>query len=125
MLGVFGLSFRTSQNDLEDLFGKFGRLERVNLVMDKYRDASRGFGFIYFEKQEDATAAKEAMNDSVRMNGNLCPYSSMLIHGHGRRTTCFSAARCVFYITHHAPCHRTDGRRATYPRGLLAHLEGA
>lgn len=35
VLGVFGLSQYTRQRDLEDLFGKFGKLKEAVLVMDK------------------------------------------------------------------------------------------
>jgi hypothetical protein len=36
VLGVFGMSVRTRERDLEELFGKFGELERVSIVYDAY-----------------------------------------------------------------------------------------
>lgn len=72
-LGVFGLSQYTNERDLKglraedfyqkqtirlsflDLFGKFGRLKDVQIVIDKKTNKSRGFGFIYFEEIESAT----------------------------------------------------------------------
>jgi len=35
VLGVFGLSVRTRERDLEDEFGKFGDVERVVIVYDQ------------------------------------------------------------------------------------------
>merc|ERR1739848_78568 len=44
-------------------FSKFGPLERVQVILDGKSGHSRGFAFVYFESQEDAKAAKEAMSD--------------------------------------------------------------
>lgn len=54
VLGVFGMSLNTRQRDLEEIFGKFGALEKCVLVMDRFQERSRGFGFVTFERQEDA-----------------------------------------------------------------------
>ena len=62
-LGIFGLSLYTIECKLEKEFSKFGPLEYVTLVMDGRTGLSRRFAFIYFESQEDAKAAKEAMSD--------------------------------------------------------------
>ena len=35
MLGIFGLSLRTDEDRLRDVFGRFGELEKVALVMDR------------------------------------------------------------------------------------------
>ncbi len=35
VLGVFGLSLRTREEDLERLFGKYGRLDKVTVVYDR------------------------------------------------------------------------------------------
>ncbi|KAI8822132.1 uncharacterized protein EV422DRAFT_525765 [Fimicolochytrium jonesii] len=69
VLGVFGLSVRTTEQDLEEVFSKYGELERITVIYDKPAHSedrgptrSRGFGFITFAKQEAATAAREALN---------------------------------------------------------------
>merc|ERR1711994_212802 len=62
-LGGFGLSLYTTERELEKGFSKFGPLEKVTVVLDGKTGRSRGFAFIYFESQEDAKAAKEAMSD--------------------------------------------------------------
>ena len=35
VLGVFGLSIRTQERDLEEEFGRFGRVEKVTIVYDQ------------------------------------------------------------------------------------------
>ncbi|KAI8989526.1 hypothetical protein BDB01DRAFT_782205 [Pilobolus umbonatus] len=62
ILGVFGLSLRTREIDLEDVFREFGQLEKVTIVYDHRTNRSRGFGFVYFKNQEDATRARDALN---------------------------------------------------------------
>ena len=49
---------------MEKEFGKFGPLEKLNVVLDGKTGRSRGFAFVTFEKVEDATEARNAMADS-------------------------------------------------------------
>ncbi|KAJ3210623.1 transformer 2 beta [Dinochytrium kinnereticum] len=65
VLGVFGLSIHTRERDLEELFGRYGRVTSVNIIYDKHTAKSRGFGFITFDDVESATKAKEEMNRFV------------------------------------------------------------
>jgi len=61
-LGVFGLSLYTTEADLRGVMGKYGRVESVNVVIDQKTGRSRGFGFVYFENEDDAAEAKERAN---------------------------------------------------------------
>ena len=61
-LGIFGLSLYTTERELEAEFGKFGPMEKVNVVLDGHSGRSRGFAFIYYENVEDATEARNAMS---------------------------------------------------------------
>lgn len=63
-LGVFGLSIYTQERDLKEIFGKYGRLEDVQIVYDAQTGRSRGFAFVYFEAERDAAAAKDRCNGS-------------------------------------------------------------
>uniref|UniRef100_A0A0K8SDT0 Transformer-2 beta n=3 Tax=Lygus hesperus TaxID=30085 RepID=A0A0K8SDT0_LYGHE len=58
-LGVFGLSLYTTENQLHQIFSKYGRLERVQVIIDAKTGRSRGFCFVYYEHLEDARNAKE------------------------------------------------------------------
>uniref|UniRef100_A0A1I7XAG3 RRM domain-containing protein n=1 Tax=Heterorhabditis bacteriophora TaxID=37862 RepID=A0A1I7XAG3_HETBA len=61
-LGCFNLSIYTTEKDLRDIFGEFGEIEKVELVYDHPTGRSRGFGFIYFDKLEDACAARDKLS---------------------------------------------------------------
>merc|ERR1719431_1729102 len=61
-IGVFGLSLYTTERELEKEFGKYGPLEKVQVVLDGHSGRSRGFAFLYFESKNDACAAREALN---------------------------------------------------------------
>ncbi|TFY80407.1 hypothetical protein EWM64_g3596, partial [Hericium alpestre] len=68
VLGVFGLSIRTTERDLDDEFGKFGRVEKVTIVYDQRSDRSRGFGFIKMDTVEAATRCVQELN-GIDLNG--------------------------------------------------------
>ncbi|SPC65747.1 uncharacterized protein UHOD_12394 [Ustilago sp. UG-2017b] len=61
-LHVSGLSNRTTDRDLEDAFGKYGAIERAQVMYDPHSREPRGFAFVTFVKAEDAEAAITAMN---------------------------------------------------------------
>ncbi|KAI9347827.1 hypothetical protein BD770DRAFT_395408 [Pilaira anomala] len=62
ILGVFGLSLRTREIDLEEVFREFGTIEKVTIVYDHRSNRSRGFGFVYFKDQAEASRARDALN---------------------------------------------------------------
>ncbi|KAJ7499327.1 hypothetical protein FB451DRAFT_34359 [Mycena latifolia] len=68
VLGVFGLSIRTQERDLDEEFSRFGRVEKVTIVYDQRSDRSRGFGFIKMATVEDATRCIQELN-GVDLNG--------------------------------------------------------
>ncbi|KAH8074930.1 hypothetical protein BXZ70DRAFT_1056354 [Cristinia sonorae] len=68
VLGVFGLSIRTNERDLEDEFNRFGHVDKVTIVYDQRSDRSRGFGFIVMSTVEEATRCIKELN-GVELNG--------------------------------------------------------
>ncbi|KAJ7067926.1 hypothetical protein C8F01DRAFT_1207627 [Mycena amicta] len=68
VLGVFGLSIRTQERDLDDEFSRFGRVEKVTIVYDQRSDRSRGFGFIKMSTVEEATRCIQELN-GIELNG--------------------------------------------------------
>ncbi|KIS71427.1 uncharacterized protein UMAG_10239 [Mycosarcoma maydis] len=62
VLGVFGLSIRTTEKDLEYEFDAIAPVEKVVIVYDARTGRSRGFGFITMRDVEGASAAIEALN---------------------------------------------------------------
>ncbi|KAK3159312.1 hypothetical protein QOZ80_2AG0148480 [Eleusine coracana subsp. coracana] len=59
---VNNLSEDTTEPDLRELFGTFGRVTRVYVAVDRQTGASRGFGFVNFEHREDAEEAIRRLN---------------------------------------------------------------
>ncbi|EGG23117.1 RNA-binding region RNP-1 domain-containing protein [Cavenderia fasciculata] len=70
VLGVFGLNPRTTESDLDQVFSKYGKLEKVNLIRDRQTRSSRCYAFIYFDNKEDAVSAKEG-SLSLELDGRV------------------------------------------------------
>ncbi|ORY88229.1 hypothetical protein BCR35DRAFT_289106 [Leucosporidium creatinivorum] len=62
VLGVFGLSIRTRERDLEEEFARSGRVEKVVIVYDQRSERSRGFGFVTMVDVPDAERAIADLN---------------------------------------------------------------
>ncbi|CAN5163668.1 hypothetical protein BH20ACI1_BH20ACI1_09770 [soil metagenome] len=61
-LYVGNLSFDTSGQDLEELFGEIGTVESASVIEDRDTGRSRGFGFIEMSSKEEAAQAIEQFN---------------------------------------------------------------
>ena len=61
-LYVGNLSFNTSNEDLQELFGQSGTVESVTVVEDRETGRSRGFGFIEMSSNEEGQAAIATLN---------------------------------------------------------------
>lgn len=62
---VRNLDRLTTEEELKDLFQKFGAVQSCNLVMDKDTGASKGFGFIEMPKPGEAKAALKNLNNKT------------------------------------------------------------
>lgn len=56
------LDYSTTSQGLEDAFSRFGALEECTVILDRYTQQSRGFGFVTFKDPAHAAAAIEALN---------------------------------------------------------------
>jgi transformer-2 protein len=54
------------EDELEELFGKYGKVEKVNIMVDPHSRESRGFGFVKMNTSEEADAAKDALTGEER-----------------------------------------------------------
>jgi cold-inducible RNA-binding protein len=61
-LFVGNLSFKTTENELQDAFAAFGTVTETNLMMDRMTNRPRGFGFVTMSSPEEAEKAIEGMN---------------------------------------------------------------
>jgi RNA recognition motif-containing protein len=56
------MSFKTSEADLRDAFGKFGAVTDVYIATDRETGRPRGFAFVTMGTADEAKAAIEKMN---------------------------------------------------------------
>jgi RNA recognition motif-containing protein len=61
-LFVGGISFNTTENDLQDAFAAFGAVNEVNVITDRMTGKSKGFAFVTMSTEPEAQAAIEGMN---------------------------------------------------------------
>jgi RNA recognition motif-containing protein len=61
-LFVGNLSFKTTENDLQEAFAAHGTVTEANLMMDRMTGRSRGFAFVTYATEEEAQKAIQAMN---------------------------------------------------------------
>ncbi len=59
---VGNLSYQTSSDELQDIFGEFGSISELKLIIDHETNRSKGFGFITYEDSGAAQQACEKMN---------------------------------------------------------------
>ena len=65
---VGNLPFSATEDEVRDLFDRFGPVASVNLVTDRETGRPRGFGFVEMENDTDADAAIDAL-DQTQMGG--------------------------------------------------------
>ena len=63
-LFVGNLPFSTSDDQLRELFGKFGPCDSASVVADRVSGRSRGFGFVEMSSDDDASRAISELNGS-------------------------------------------------------------
>jgi RNA recognition motif-containing protein len=70
-LYVGNLSFRTSGDELRDLFSQAGTVESASVIEDRETGRSRGFGFVEMATAEEAAKAIEMFNGKDLGGRNL------------------------------------------------------
>ena len=66
-LFIGNLAFRATEDELSEVFGQFGELEEVKIILDRETGRSRGFAFITFV---DEACAKDALSlDGTAVSG--------------------------------------------------------
>jgi cold-inducible RNA-binding protein len=61
-LFVGNLSFKTTENDLQDAFAAHGTVTETNLMVDRGTQRPRGFAFVTMASDEEAQRAIDALN---------------------------------------------------------------
>ena len=70
-LFVGNLNFKTTSEDLQELFGQVGEVQSASVVTDRETGRSRGFGFVEMASQEDGQRAIEQFNGKEYNGRNL------------------------------------------------------
>lgn len=61
-LYVGNLNFDATEDQVRELFGSFGEVQEVKIVMDRFSGRSRGFAFVRMTTSDDAGKAKDSLN---------------------------------------------------------------
>jgi translation initiation factor 3 subunit G len=69
---VTNISEDTTEGDLRELFGNFGRIHRIYLAKDPETLQSRGFAFVSYFTETDAEKAMDALQ--------VCAYVSVYVY---------------------------------------------
>ena len=66
MINIFvgGLPYATTEEDLKEMFEKFGEVSTVQIIMDRQTNQSKGFGFVEMPNEEDGQKAIKELNGS-------------------------------------------------------------
>ena len=67
-LFVGGLSWDTNDDGLRQAFASYGEITEAKVITDRDTGRSRGFGFVTFARDEDATTAISKM-DGTSLDG--------------------------------------------------------
>jgi RNA recognition motif-containing protein len=62
-LFVGKLSFNTTNEGLQALFEKYGKVVKTQIITDYESNKSKGFGFVEMENQDEAQKAIEELNE--------------------------------------------------------------
>ena len=60
---VSNLSFHTTDENLRELFEKFGAVSSAKVITDRESGRSRGFGFVEMSADAEAKAAIQGLNN--------------------------------------------------------------
>ncbi len=67
-LFVGNIAWSASEDDLHNLFSQHGEVEDLIILKDRFTNRSKGFGFVTFANEDDATGAMDALN-GYNLNG--------------------------------------------------------
>ena len=68
---VGNLSFGVTEDGLKKAFAKFGEVESVQLITDRFTGKAKGFGFVTMPNQSEAEAAIKGLNETPLEGRNI------------------------------------------------------
>ena len=63
-LYVGNLPYTVTDEQLSEIFSEYGDVESASLIVDKFSNQSKGFGFVEMPSNASADAAIKALNES-------------------------------------------------------------
>lgn len=60
---VGNLTFQATEEQISELFGQHGTVEKASIITDRQTGRSRGFGFVEMPDDGEAQAAIDALNE--------------------------------------------------------------
>jgi RNA recognition motif-containing protein len=70
-LYVGSLPYRTTDQDLADIFGQYGEVFSATVIIDRDSGRSKGFGFVEMNNDQEAQQAMTALNGSALENRTI------------------------------------------------------
>ncbi len=68
---VANIPYKATDDDLKELFKEFGEVTSAKIIIDKFTQKSRGFGFVEMKDDTQAKQAMESLNGTDFMGKNL------------------------------------------------------
>ncbi len=59
---VGNLSYDAGEHDIRKVFEEFGTVDSVKIIVDRYTDRSKGFGFVEMPNDDEGKAAIDGLN---------------------------------------------------------------
>lgn len=68
---VGNLPYSVTDDDLRAVFAEFGAVSSAKIIMDRYSDRSKGFGFVEMDNDAEAEEAIKSLDNSEMQGRNL------------------------------------------------------
>ena len=70
-LYVGNISYKTTEDELRELFSKCGEVESVKIITDAYTGQAKGFAFVEMASEQDAQKAIAELNGTMSADRTL------------------------------------------------------
>jgi len=68
---IGNLSYSVTDESLKEMFAEFGEVESAKVIMDRYTNRSKGFGFVEMPDNSEADQAIKALNGKMIDGRNI------------------------------------------------------
>ncbi|XP_038213153.1 sex-lethal homolog isoform X4 [Zerene cesonia] len=101
-LYVTNLPRAITEEQLETIFGKYGRIVQKHILRDKNNGSPRGVAFVRFDKREEAQEAIAALNNVIPEGGTE-PLCVKVAEEHGKQKAAYYAGWSAGFHQSRAP----------------------